>query len=128
MLGQMMHRPLSVIEILKFASENHKSAEIVSVRTEGDIHRYSYAQAFERVAQMAHALAALGSIVWLAPGARDREPDLFQARHLCRATTFPRQCAVAGPSPSQEQNTPWLGRSAVGFAAARQILGAALRR
>ncbi len=60
MLGQMMHRPLSVIEILKFASENHKSAEIVSVRTEGDIHRYSYAQAFERVAQMAHALGRMG--------------------------------------------------------------------
>ncbi|NBR35162.1 MAG: long-chain fatty acid--CoA ligase, partial [Rhodobacteraceae bacterium] len=60
MLGQMMHRPLSVIEILKFASENHKSAEIVSVRTEGDIHRYSFAQAFERVAQMAHALGRMG--------------------------------------------------------------------
>ncbi|MCB4407626.1 hypothetical protein [Synechococcus sp. MU1642] len=56
-------------------------------------------------APMAHALAALGSIVWLAPGARDREPDLFQERYLCCVTTFARQCAVVGPSPSQERNT-----------------------
>ena len=35
MLGQMMHRPLSIIEILRFAAEIHKTAEIVSVRTEG---------------------------------------------------------------------------------------------
>ena len=33
MLGQMMHRPLSIIEILRFAAEIHKTAEIVSVRT-----------------------------------------------------------------------------------------------
>ena len=41
MLGQMMHRPLSIIEILRFAAEIHKTAEIVSVRTEGDVHRYT---------------------------------------------------------------------------------------
>lgn len=60
MLGQMMHRPLSIIEILKFASDNHRNAEIVSVRTEGDIHRYSYSDAYKRVAQLAHALDRLG--------------------------------------------------------------------
>ena len=43
MLGQMMHRPLSIIEVLRFASEAHGRAEIVSVRTEGDIHRTNYA-------------------------------------------------------------------------------------
>lgn len=60
MLGQMMHRPLSIIEVLQFAAQNHTASEIVSVRTEGDIHRYSYADAFRRVAQLAHALDRLG--------------------------------------------------------------------
>lgn len=60
MLGQMMHRPLSIIEILRFAAEAHKSGEIVSVRTEGDIHRQTYPETYARVGQMAHALKALG--------------------------------------------------------------------
>ncbi len=60
MLGQMMHRPLSIIELLRFASEIHRQAEIVSVRTEGDIHRYGYREAYARVGQLAHALRALG--------------------------------------------------------------------
>jgi acyl-CoA synthetase (AMP-forming)/AMP-acid ligase II len=60
MLGQMMHRPLSVIEILKFAAESHRSAEIASVRTEGDIHRYSYMDAYRRVSKLANALKRLG--------------------------------------------------------------------
>ena len=60
MLGQMMHRPLSIIEILRFGAETHKTSEIVSVRTEGDIHRYTYPEAYQRVAQLAHALQKLG--------------------------------------------------------------------
>ncbi|WP_238364880.1 long-chain-fatty-acid--CoA ligase [Mesobacterium pallidum] len=60
MLGQMMHRPLSIIEILRFAAEAHGPAEIVSVRTEGDIHRTTYAETYGRVAQLAHGLAGLG--------------------------------------------------------------------
>ena len=66
MLGQMMHRPLSIIEILKFAAEAHPRAEMVSVRTEGDIHRQTYADSLRRVGQLAHALKKLG----VAPGAR----------------------------------------------------------
>ena len=60
MLGQMMHRPLSIIEILRFAAEIHKTAEIVSVRTEGDVHRYTYPDAYARVGQLANALQNIG--------------------------------------------------------------------
>ena len=60
MLGMMMHKPLSIIEILRFAADAHRSAELVSVRTEGNIHRTNYPDTFCRAAQLAHALAALG--------------------------------------------------------------------
>ncbi|MFP7674374.1 long-chain fatty acid--CoA ligase [Marivita sp. S0852] len=60
MRGMMMNRPLAIIELLQYASEIHGDAEIVSVRTEGDIHRQSYRETFARTGQLAHALAALG--------------------------------------------------------------------
>jgi len=60
MLGQMMHRPLSIIEILRYAAEIHRDAEIVSVRTEGDIHRYGYRDAMNRVGQLSNALQRMG--------------------------------------------------------------------
>lgn len=60
MLGQMMHRPLSIIEILRFSAQNHPKAEIVSVRTEGDVHRYTYPDALKRVAQLANGLKKIG--------------------------------------------------------------------
>ncbi|WP_323770481.1 long-chain fatty acid--CoA ligase [Antarctobacter sp.] len=60
MQGTMMHMPLRIIEILDYAAQAHPGAEIVSVRTEGDIHRETYAQAYARAAQLAHALAGLG--------------------------------------------------------------------
>jgi len=56
----MMNRPLSVIEVLRYAAEIHGSGEIVSVRTEGDLHRQSYAKTFARTGQLAHGLDALG--------------------------------------------------------------------
>lgn len=60
MHAMMMNRPLSVIEVLRYAAENHGSGEIVSVRTEGDLHRQSYAKTFARTGQLAHGLDALG--------------------------------------------------------------------
>ncbi|MCK0150583.1 long-chain-fatty-acid--CoA ligase [Marivita sp. S6314] len=60
MQGLMMNRPLSVIEILRFASEIHSDGEIVSVRTEGDLHRQTYRETYARAGQVAHALGALG--------------------------------------------------------------------
>ncbi|NCX54186.1 MAG: fatty-acid--CoA ligase [Rhodobacterales bacterium] len=60
MLGQMMHRDLSIIDILKFASENHSLSEVVSLRTEGDMHRYNYTDCLSRVCKLANALVGLG--------------------------------------------------------------------
>lgn len=60
MQATMMNRPLSIIEILRYAAAAFSKGEIVSVRTEGDIHRETYAEAFERSAQLAHGLTELG--------------------------------------------------------------------
>ncbi len=60
MHGMMMNQPLSIIEILRYASGAHPGAGIVSVRTEGDIHRETYTEAYERAAQLAHGLGKLG--------------------------------------------------------------------
>ena len=61
MLGSMMMRPLKIADILTFAAEVHPTAEIVSVRTEGDIHRTTYADTATRVAQLAHGLEKQGA-------------------------------------------------------------------
>ncbi len=60
MHGLMMTRPLSILEILRYAAEAHPGAEVVSARVEGDVHRESYAGALGRAAQLAHGLAGLG--------------------------------------------------------------------
>lgn len=56
MQGMMMQRPLLISDILSYAAEANPNAEIISVRTEGDIHRQTYAETLPRVAQLAHAL------------------------------------------------------------------------
>lgn len=60
MQGSMMMRPLKIADILSYAAEIHPSGEVVSVRTEGDIHRQTYADTALRVAKLAHALKAQG--------------------------------------------------------------------
>ncbi len=60
MLGSMMMRPLKIADILTYAAEVHPTGEIVSVRTEGDIHKTTYAETLGRVSQLSHALEALG--------------------------------------------------------------------
>lgn len=60
MQGLMMNQPMSIIEILRYASSAHPGAGIVSVRTEGDIHRETYLQAYQRAAQLAHGFTKLG--------------------------------------------------------------------
>jgi fatty-acyl-CoA synthase len=60
MLGMMMQRPLLISDIITYAAEMHPKGEIVSARTEGDIHRQTYAQTGKRVAQLANALRARG--------------------------------------------------------------------
>ena len=61
MQGMMMHKPLSIIEILRFAAEAHPLSELVSVRTGGDIHRTTYPETLGRAAQLAHARGSSGS-------------------------------------------------------------------
>ena len=60
MNGLMMNSPLLITSIMQFAKRNHATAEIVSVTKDDPLHRYSYAEAFARVGQLANALAQLG--------------------------------------------------------------------
>ena len=66
MFGQMMSQPLLISSLLLHAERHHGEREVVSRRTEGDIHRYTYRDLARRSRQMANALAGLG----LEPGAR----------------------------------------------------------
>ncbi len=58
--GMMMKRPLLVSSVLEFGAEVQQHASIVSSTVEGGIHKYGYADAAKRAAQMAHALKELG--------------------------------------------------------------------
>ncbi|MBO6756297.1 MAG: long-chain fatty acid--CoA ligase [Roseibium sp.] len=60
MKGLMMNRPLKIADILEFAASSHQNGEIVSVRTEGDVHRTTYRETARRVAQLARGLRDLG--------------------------------------------------------------------
>ncbi len=60
MKGLMMHRPLKIADIITFAADTYPSSEIVSVRTEGDIHHTTYRETSARIAQLAHGLGKLG--------------------------------------------------------------------
>jgi fatty-acyl-CoA synthase len=42
--GQMMLRPLMISDLIKHASSQFATTEIVSRRVEGDIHHYTYAE------------------------------------------------------------------------------------
>jgi 3-(methylthio)propionyl---CoA ligase len=60
MLGLMQDQPLLISTLIEFAARHHHDAEIVSRRVEGDIHRYTYADAAARSRQVARALDRLG--------------------------------------------------------------------
>ncbi len=60
MLGMMMQRPLLITDILTYAAESFPNGQIVSARTEGDIHRQTYRETAGRTARLGHALKALG--------------------------------------------------------------------
>ena len=72
MIGLMQDQPLLVSSLIEFAARHHADAEIVSRRVEGDIHRYTYAQAAARSRQVARALDRLdlqfsdrvGTLAW----------------------------------------------------------------
>ncbi len=60
MLGQMQDVPLLISSLIRHADRHHGGVEIVSRRTEGDIHRTTYSQVHARAQQLAHALDRLG--------------------------------------------------------------------
>ncbi len=60
MLGQMQDQPLLISSLIDFAGHHHHEAEIVSRRVEGDLHRYTYADAAKRSRRVANALDRLG--------------------------------------------------------------------
>ena len=60
MNGLMMQQPLLISSLLVHAERHHGDQEVVSRRTEGDIHRYTYRDLASRSRRMANALAKLG--------------------------------------------------------------------
>ncbi|MDP9044023.1 MAG: 3-(methylthio)propionyl-CoA ligase [Pseudomonadota bacterium] len=60
MNGQMMQQPLLISSLLVHAERHHGQQEVVSRRTEGDIHRTTYRDLAARARRMANVLAALG--------------------------------------------------------------------
>ena len=59
MLGLMQEQPLLISGLIDFAARHHRDAPIVSRRVEGDMHRYTYADAARRARQIAGALDRL---------------------------------------------------------------------
>jgi fatty-acyl-CoA synthase len=74
----MMDLPLLVSSLIDFAERHHGDAEIVSRRVEGDLHRYTYADAAKRSRRVANALDRLG----VAEGARVATLAWNGYRHL----------------------------------------------
>ncbi|AJG19641.1 3-(methylthio)propionyl-CoA ligase [Cupriavidus basilensis] len=60
LMGQMMSEPLLISSIIKHAARHYGGTEIVSRRTEGDLHRYTYRDCELRSRKLAQAIAALG--------------------------------------------------------------------
>ena len=60
MLGQMQDHPLLISTLIDFAARHHHEAQIVSRRVEGDLHRYTYADAAKRSRRVANALDRMG--------------------------------------------------------------------
>ena len=60
MQGMMMDTPLTITSIMAFAEKAHPQTEVVSVTLDNPRHRYTLADAFGRMRQLANALHKLG--------------------------------------------------------------------
>lgn len=60
LMGQMMQMPLMISSLITHAARHFGDTEIVSKRVEGDLHRYTWADAELRSRKVAQALARLG--------------------------------------------------------------------
>jgi acyl-CoA synthetase (AMP-forming)/AMP-acid ligase II len=78
MYGQMMEAELTIISLIQYAAKFHGGQTIASRRVEGDIHRYTYADAYARAGQLANALSELG----VQPGERIATLAWNGYRHL----------------------------------------------
>jgi len=78
MLGQMMSQPLLVSSLIRHADRWHGDTEIVSRRTEGGLHRCTYADVHTRAQRLANALTQLG----VRPGERVGTLAWNSYRHL----------------------------------------------
>jgi 3-(methylthio)propionyl---CoA ligase len=58
--GLMMHSPLLITSIMRFAERNHARQQIVSVTSDNPRYRATYAETFARVRRLANALDHLG--------------------------------------------------------------------
>jgi fatty-acyl-CoA synthase len=58
--GLMMQMPLLLSSILEHAERHHGDQELVSRRTEGDLHRYTYRDLGQRTRKLGNALLAAG--------------------------------------------------------------------
>jgi acyl-CoA synthetase (AMP-forming)/AMP-acid ligase II len=61
MLGLMMDMPLLLSGFIEYAAEHHGATEVVAREIEGDIHRYTYAEAHRRMKRLAKALLRMGA-------------------------------------------------------------------
>lgn len=60
MQGLMMNMPLLISSVMEHAERHHPHGEIVSRRTEGDIHRTTYGEVAKRAKKLANTLEAFG--------------------------------------------------------------------
>jgi fatty-acyl-CoA synthase len=58
--GQMMNTQLTITSIMEHADKVYPNSEIVSLTSDNGLHRYTYADSFKRIRQLANALAKSG--------------------------------------------------------------------
>jgi len=58
--GLIMDMPLMISSIIRHAATFHTDTEIVARTIEGDLHRYTYGEAYARIRQLARAIERLG--------------------------------------------------------------------
>lgn len=104
MKAMMMQQALNVCDILDYASELHPTGEIISARSEGDIHRQTYRQTRARVGQLANALKKMG----VSPGQRVATLAWNGYRHFELYYAIPALggiCHTINPRLAEEQLT-----------------------
>jgi len=74
----MMDVQLTLQEVLDRAVDLYPDREVVTKRPDGSVHRYTYADAYDRICQLAHALDELG----VERGERIATVALNHYRHL----------------------------------------------